>query len=121
MQNEGQILNRLLKRLLHVASFPDWRLKGFGDAKLAEQSEAWFRIPQPLYWAPVLRVLSRHTADVAKHALILGAEVCALWLRTVPVEMPGRRGAGSLALELAKEAQGLIAEGMLRRQREGDL
>lgn len=111
--DKGQILNRLLKRLLHVASFPDWRLMGFGDAKLAEQSAAWFRIPQPLYWAPVLRVLNRHTADVAKHALMLGAEVCALWLRTMPVEMPGRREAGSLALELAREAQGLIAEGML--------
>ena len=35
------------------------------------------------------------------------------WLRTMPVEMPGRREAGSLALELAREAQGLIAEGML--------
>lgn len=111
--DKGEILNRLLKRLLHVASFPDWRLKCFGDANLAEQSEAWFRIPQPLYWAPVLRVLNRHTADVAKHALILGAEVCALWLRTMPVEMPGRREAGSLALELTKEARGLIAEGML--------
>ena len=110
--DKGQILHRVLKRLIHVASFPDWRLRG-GDAKLAEQSEAWFRIPQPLYWVPVLRVLSRHSADVAKHALIQGAEVCALWLRTMPVEMPGRREAGSLALKLAKEAQGLIAEGML--------
>jgi len=108
----GQILNRLLKRLMHVASFPDWRVMGLGDAKLAEQSEAWFRIPQPLYWAPVLRVLNRHAADVAKHALILGAKVCALWLRTMPAEIPGRREAGSLALELAREAQGLAAEGM---------
>lgn len=31
----------------------------------------------------------------------------------MPVEMLGRREAGSLAMELAKEAQGLIAEGML--------
>jgi hypothetical protein len=110
--DNGQILNRLLKRLMHVASFPDWRLMGLGDAKLAEQSEAWFRIPQPLYWVPVLRVLNRHMADVAKHALILGAEVCALWLRTMPVEMPGSHEAGLLALELAREAQGLTAEGM---------
>jgi hypothetical protein len=109
--DNGQILNRLLKRLMHVASFPDWRIMALGDAK-SEQSEAWFRIPQPLYWAPVLRVLNRHMADVAKHALILGAEVCALWLRTMPVEMPGRREAGLLALELAKEAQGLTAVGM---------
>jgi hypothetical protein len=110
--NDGQILHRLLKRLLHVASFPDWRLSAFGDPKWAEQSEAWFRIPQPIYWIPVLRVLSRHTADVAKHALILGAEVCALWLRTMPIEVPGRREAGLLALRLGKETQGLIAEGV---------
>ena len=111
--NKGQILHRLLKRMLHVASVPDWRLSGLGDQKWAEQSEAWFRIPQPLYWIPVLRVLSRHAADVAKHALILGAQVCALWLRTMPVGMPGRREAGLVALELGKETQGLIAEGVL--------
>jgi hypothetical protein len=108
--NNGQILNRLLKRLRHIASVPDWRLGFFQDAKLAEQSKAWFRIPQPIYWIPVLRVLSRHTADVAEHALIQGAEVCALWLRTMPADMPGRREAASVAIELAKEAQGLAAE-----------
>ena len=109
---KGQILQRLLKRLLHVASVPDWRISGVGDPKLAEQAEVWFRIPQPLYWVPVLRVLSRHSGDVAAHSLILGAEVCALWLRTMPVGMPGRKEAGIVALELAREAQGLIAEGM---------
>jgi hypothetical protein len=110
--NDGLILNRLLKRLVHVASFPDWRVKGMGDPKLAEQSEAWFRIPQPLLWFPVLRVLSRHAEDVATHALMQGAEACALWLRTMPVGMPGRSEAATLALELAKEAQGRIAEGL---------
>jgi hypothetical protein len=110
--NEGQVLHRLLNRLLHVASFPDWRLRGLVDRKLVEQSEVWLRIPYPLYWYPVLRVLSRHARELAEHALRQTAEVCALWLRTMPVEMPGRREAGLLALELAKEMQGLIAEGM---------
>ncbi len=108
---KGQILQRLLKRLLHVASVPDWRISGVSDPNLAEQAKVWFRIPQPLYWVPVLRVLSRHSSDVAAHALILGAEVCALWLRTMPVGMLGRTEAGIVALELAREAQGLIAEG----------
>ncbi len=110
--DKGQILHRLLKRLQHVASFPDWRFRGLIDPKLAEQSEAWFRIPHPLYWVPVLRVLSQHSRDIAKHALLQGAEVCALWLRTMPVGMPGRGEAGVVALELGKEAQGLIAEGV---------
>jgi hypothetical protein len=97
---------------MHVASFPDWRISGLKDAKLAEQNEAWFRIPQPLYWIPVLHVLSRHAKDVAKLALIRTSEICALWLRTMPIGMPGRQDAAALALELAKEAQGLVAEGM---------
>jgi len=110
--DKGQILHRLLKRLVHVASFPDWRISGLKDAKLAEQYEAWFRIPQPLYWIPVLHVLNRHAKGVATHALLQGAEVCALWLRTMPGGMPGRKDAASLALELAKEAQDRTAEGL---------
>jgi len=110
--DKGQILLRLLTRLMHVASFPDWRISGLKDAKLAEQYEAWFRIPQPLYWIPVLHVLNRHAKDVAKFALIRTSEICALWLRTMPVGMPGRQDAAALALELAKETQGLVAEGM---------
>jgi NACHT domain len=110
--NGGQILHRLLNRLLHVATFPDWRLMGIGDARTAEHAEAWFRIPQPLFWIPVLRLLNCHSADVAAHALLQAAEVCALWLRTMPVGMLGRREAASLAIELAKEAQGRAAEGL---------
>lgn len=110
--DKGQILHRLLKRLLYVASLPDWRFRGLVDPKHAEQSEVWFRIPHPLYWHPVLCVLSRHPKDVAEYALLQAAEVCALWLRTMPDGMPGRREASLLALELAKETQGRIAEGM---------
>ena len=109
---QGLILHRLLKRLQHAASVPDVRLRGLGDPKNAERLEVWFRIPNPLYWYPALCVFSRHSKDVAQHALLLAAELCALWLRTMPDEMPGRQEAGVLALELAKETQGLIAEGM---------
>jgi hypothetical protein len=91
---------------------PDVRLRGLVDPRYAEQSEAWFRIPHPLYWYPALCVFSRHAKDVAEHALLLATEVCALWLRTMPDGVPGRREAGLLALELAKETQGRIAEGM---------
>jgi hypothetical protein len=108
----GAILLRLLKRLQHAASVPDVRLRGLVDPKYAEQSEAWFRIPHPLYWYPALSVFSRHAKDVAEHALLLAAEVCALWLRTMPASVPGRHEAGLLALDLAKETQGRIAEGM---------
>lgn len=82
--NGAQILQRLLKRLLHIATFPDWRLMGIGDAKMTEQSEAWFRIPQPLFWIPVLSVLSRHPVDVAAHALLQSAEVVFVEYETLP-------------------------------------
>ncbi len=110
--DEGLILLRLLKRLQHAASVPDLRLRGLVDPKHAEQLEVWFRIPHPLYWIPALRVFSRHSQDICKHALLQGAEVCALWLRTMPDDVSGRHEAGFLALELAKETQRLIAEGM---------
>ena len=108
----GAILKRLLRRLQHGASVPDVRLRGLIDPKYAEQSEAWFRIPLPLYWYPALSVFSRHAKDLAEHALLLAAEVCALWLRTIPQGIPGRREAAHIALELARETQGRIAEGM---------
>ena len=108
--DKGLILGRLLKRLQHAASVPDVRLRGLIDPKFAEQSEAWFRIPHPLYWYPALCVLSRHAKEVATHTLLLAAEVCALWLRTIPVGVLGRHEAGLIAIELAKETQGLIAE-----------
>jgi hypothetical protein len=106
----GTILRRLLKRLQNAASIPDVRLRGLVDPKYAEQAEAWFRIPHPLYWSPALSVLSRHTKDVAEHALLLGGEICVLWLRTMPKEVPGRREAALLSLELAKEIQCRLAE-----------
>jgi hypothetical protein len=109
---KGMILRRLLRRLQHAASIPDVRLRGLLGPEYTEQSEVWFRIPHPLYWYPALCVLSRHSKDVAEHALLLAAEVCALWLRTMPDGMPGRREAGLIALELAKETQALIAEEM---------
>ncbi len=118
ISDDGLILKRLLKRLQHAASVPDFRLRLLVDPKLAEQSEAWFRIPHPIYWFPALSVFSRHTKDVATHALLPAAEACALWLRTMPASFPGRREAGLLAIELAKETQGLIAEGMHFRDKD---
>ena len=109
--DNGLIFQRLLKRLQHAASVPDVRLRGLVDPKYAEQSEAWFRIPHPAYWYPALCALSRHSKEIATQALLLAAEVCALWLRAMPVGMPGRHEAGLIAIELAKETQGLIAEG----------
>jgi hypothetical protein len=118
ISDDGLILKRVLKRLQFAASVPDFRLRLLVEPRLAEQSEAWFRIPHPIYWFPALSVFSRHTKDVATHALLPAAEACALWLRTMPDGIPGRREAGLIAIELAKETQGRIAEGMHFRDKD---
>jgi hypothetical protein len=106
---KGKLLNRLMDRLLFVASFPDPRLRSLVPEEDAEASESWFRIPMPLYWIPALVVFSIHAEDVASVALKKGAEVCALYLRNMPAEMPGREQAAYLALVLARELQDQVA------------
>ena len=107
--DNGELLTRLIDRLLHVASFPDPRVRAFVPAEDADQWESWFRIPMPLYWYPALGVFEAHGVDIAKHALHKGAEVCALWLRNVPEGMPGRKEAAQLGLVLARELQDQMA------------
>jgi hypothetical protein len=110
--DKGAILRRLIARLQNAATFPDFRFQNQELLKhvRAEDVAAWFRIPNPLYWFPALRVFSRHAADVCKFALLPAARLCELWLRTIPPEFFGSDEAASLAVELAKEIQGLIAE-----------
>ena len=88
--DQGQILRCLLKRLLHVASVPNWRVALLREGGDDDQLAAWFRIPLVIYWYPALRVVSRHAQAVATHALRNAAEACVLWLRNMPLEMPGR-------------------------------
>jgi hypothetical protein len=107
--DDAHILKRLLQRLQHVASIPDFRFQDIEDKSLAETAEALFRIPHPLYWIPALRVLERHAKEIARILPKPAAEVCALWLRTMPVGMPGRKEAAALAVEVAREIQGCLA------------
>jgi len=108
--DKGAILRRLIRRLQQVATFPDFRLQGLVTHVRQEDLEAWFRIPNPLYWLPAFRVFARHSPDLCKYALIPTAEMCALWLRVIPREMFLSEEAGRLAIDLAKEIQGQIAE-----------
>jgi hypothetical protein len=107
--DKGKLLNRLMDRLLFVASFPDPRFQSLVTEKNLEASESWFRIPMPLYWIPPLAIFAAHSQDVAKVALRKGAEVCALYLRIMPAEMPGREHAAYVALVLARELQDQVA------------
>ena len=78
---------------------------------MAALLEGYMRIPHPTYWAPALVAFSRHAGDVAKMSLLSAAEACAFYLRSIPAGLPGRVEASGLAIELAKELQGEIAEG----------
>src|SRR5208282_3050460 len=77
--DKGKLLNRLMDRLLLVASFPDPRLRGLLPAGDLDLSESWFRIPMAVYWIPALIVFAAHASDIATVALTKGAEVCALY------------------------------------------
>ena len=116
--DNGSLLRRLLKRFLHIATVPDPRMQVLTEKEDLDWSSVIFRIPYILYWYVPLRVLERHSDDVCRLGLILATELCELWLRTIPPEWGGRTDAAKLAIKLAKEAQGRIAEETWLRDRD---
>jgi hypothetical protein len=108
--DDGLILSLLLKRLQYPASVADPRVTLL-DSQTAALLEGHIRIAHPTYWTPALAVLDRHSVDVAGTALLPAAEACAFYLRSIPAGLPGRVEAGRLAIALAKELQGRVAEG----------
>ncbi len=118
-EHDGLLLERLLKSFRHSATFPDPRLAGVAKtAAEAGRLASRMRVPYGPYWLPVLGLLHRHVDEVVKLPPLLkvAAEVCQLWLRTVPTEIrpgqpcPGRREAAEVAVKLAREVQGLKTE-----------
>lgn len=111
--NDGALLRRLLERFLFVATLPDIRLLAIvtEDKEDAMRFAHAVRLPYWPYWGPVLTVLHAHREEVIRQAPHPTASVCALWLRTMPVEiaagqaMPWRREAAELALAIAREIQ----------------
>lgn len=111
--DKAKILRRLSERVRHVATLPDWRFQQEMPDEDADLAAVWFRFPRPLYWMPLLRVLAGHADEVAREGVFGAAAICELWLRTMPVGLPGRREAGIVALALAQEFQGRRAEGVV--------
>ncbi len=110
LRDNARMLCRLLKRFLYIATIPDPRAEAFAEAGDLDWISTRLRIPFVLHWYALLRVLEQHRADVSEFALFLGAEICELWLRTIPKEWGGRESAAKLAIHLAREVQGLRAE-----------
>jgi hypothetical protein len=116
--NRGRLLALMLERFMFTATLPDPRI----GALLSETEDTgeWdhlFRLPYWPYWGPMLTVLHAHRDDVARLVPHAAAKLCALWLKSVPVElgegrpMPWRREAAELALVIGREVQALNAEG----------
>lgn len=110
LRDKAHILCRLLKRFLYIATIPDPRAEAFAEAGDLDWFSTRFRIPFVVYWYAPLRLLEQHRDDISEFALFLGAEICELWLRTIPKEWGGRVDAAKLAIHLAREVQGLRAE-----------
>ena len=108
----------MLERFMFAATLPDPRI----GALLSETEETgeWdhlFRLPYWPYWGPMLTALYAHRDEVARLVPHAAAKLCALWLKSVPVElgegraMPWRKQAVELAVAIGREVQALNAEG----------
>jgi hypothetical protein len=116
--NGGRLLRLMLERFMFAATLPDPRI-GALLSSMEEKGE-WehlFRLPYWPYWGPMLTVLHAHRDEVARLVPHAAAKLCALWLKSVPVElgdgqpMPWRKDAAELALAIGREVQALNAEG----------
>jgi len=103
---------------MFTATLPDPRI-GSLLSETEERGE-WdhlFRLPHWPYWGPVLTVLHAHRDEVVRRVPHAAAKLCALWLKSFPVElgegqaMPWRRQAAELAVAIGREVQALNAAG----------
>jgi hypothetical protein len=115
--NRGRLLRLMLERFMFAATLPDPRIGALLSA--TEDRGEWehlFRLPYWPYWGPMLTVLHAHCEEVARLAPHAAAKICALWLKSVPVDldngrpMPWREEAAELALAIGREVQALNAE-----------
>lgn len=116
--SRGRLLALMLERFMFAATLPDPRIGMLSSA--TEDTGEWdhlFRLPYWPYWAPMLTVLHAHRDEVARLVPHAAAKLCALWLKSVPVEldegqpMPWRKEAAELTLVIGREVQALNAEG----------
>ncbi|WP_315837572.1 ATP-binding protein [Bradyrhizobium prioriisuperbiae] len=116
--NRGRLLALMLERFMFVATLPDPRIGAL--LSQAEDTGEWdhlFRLPYWPYWGPMLIVLHAHREEVARLTPHAAAKLCALWLKSVPVELgegrptPWRKEAAELAFAIGREVQALNAEG----------
>lgn len=116
LKDNGQLLNRLLKRFQHIATAPGGSTKTLADIINADPSftlyiEAQFRMPILARWPAIARFLHTHRERVATLISPTVSALCEKWLTSLPVEYapgfttPFRKEFGEVALATARALQ----------------
>jgi hypothetical protein len=113
VHDKAKLLHRVLVRMQVVATLPNPAVDQIEDPDLREYARTELSVPHPLYWVGVLNVLNKHQGDVARVALIEASRLCLKYLSSLPRGVAGRKDAAMLAVALAREVQGRIAEGAI--------
>ncbi len=100
--DQGRRLRRLLRRFLHLATFPGPAIIAAlrPDAGIAASTIG--RWPYWPYWLPVLQFLRSHAAVLFELAPRETAEILDTWLRRGAADLPLRREAAEMALAEAE-------------------
>jgi hypothetical protein len=102
-QHGGRLLERLLNRLFHTATFPNSAMVETVVRQAPEleiYATAGSRFPYPYYWFGILALLHAHREDVPAPARGVAARVADLWLRSTDQRWPFRKEAAELAVAL---------------------
>ncbi len=114
-ESGGKLLNRLLTRFLHIATFPDPVYSGMSDdAAIA----ALHRYPFWPLWLPVLKVLFFKRTDVVPLATDQLTHIADLWLRASGEPWPFRDGAAQILLDATAHIINEIREKDFRADRD---
>lgn len=116
LKDNGQLLNRLLKRFQHIATAPGGSTMTLADIINADPSftlyiEAQFRMPILARWPAIARFLHAHRERVATLISPTVSALCEKWLTSLPVEYapgfitPFRKEFGEVALATARALQ----------------
>ena len=126
IRDNGIRLRRLLRRFLHIATFPDPRIDAIAEGEREREAlRASMRLPFWPLWLPVLPVLERHIDDVLEVVPDIAAEVCRTWLaKTANADgtgsFPCRDVAARMALRIAREFQRRLEEGQYCHEKEDE-
>lgn len=104
-----KVFNRLLNRFLFVATFPDpfYLLYALSNPTFSETELATFkRIPNYIYWFPMIRFLHNHLQEVISMDYLNIAKIIDSWLRDTQAKYLLRKEAGEIAITLAEQILG---------------